>query len=147
MLSFRAIGLGSANPVDDRSKTVIGAISTALLMLVASDARAQALDPADYAHRLYYSIGVLQNCHGLSAFSLSQLDAAAARLGLSDNAVEAARRSGLNRADWQWGNRGLGGYRRWCAGEGALAADWAHRLSIDPSAAAPVMDDGLVTPR
>jgi hypothetical protein len=90
---------------------------------------------------------VLQNCQALTAFSVASLEGAADRLGLSVAALDAARQSGLNRADWQWGNRGLGGYRRWCAGEGALAADWAERLSQDPEASAPAMDDGLVTPR
>lgn len=115
-------------------------------MLPAGLLRAQSLEPAERAHRLFYSIGVLQNCRALNAFSIANLEGAAERLGLSAVELDAARHSGLNRADWQWGNRGLGGYRRWCAGEGALAADWAERLSQDPTAPAPRLDDGLPAP-
>ena len=117
------------------------------MLLPAVALRAQTFDAGDRAHRLFYSIGVLQNCHALTASSVASLEGAVERLGLSAATLDAARQSGLNRADWQWGNRGLGGYRRWCAGEGALAADWAERLNQDPEASAPEMDDGLPLPQ
>lgn len=114
-----------------------------LILIGVGGAKAQEEDQAARAHRLFYGIGVLINCRALTEDSIRHFERAADMLRLDPATLEAARQSGLNRADWQWGNRGLGGYRRWCAGEGALAADWAQRLSVDASAAAPHMDDGL----
>ena len=113
-----------------------------LILISAGGLKAQDADLAARAHRLFYSAGVLQNCQALTEEYMHRFETAADALGLSPAQLADARRSGLNRADWQWGNRGLGGYRRWCAGEGALAADWAQRLAFDVAAPAPAMDDG-----
>jgi hypothetical protein len=117
-----------------------------LALMAASEAAAQPDDVADRAYRLFYGVGVLQNCQSLTEEAAASFSKAVQTLRLSEAQMIAARTSGLNRADWQWGNRGLGGYRRWCASEGALLVDWAERLRADPAAAAPVLDDGLRPP-
>ncbi len=117
-----------------------------LAFLAASEAAAQRDDVADRAYRLFYGVGVLQNCQALTEEAAVSFTKAAQMLSLSEAQMVTARTSGLNRADWQWGNRGLGGYRRWCANEGALLVDWAERLTSDPAAAAPKLDDGLSPP-
>jgi len=107
---------------------------------------AQADESIRRAYQLFYGAGVLQNCHALTDAAAESFARAADVLALTPIQLDRARAGGLNRADWQYGNRGLGGYRRWCAGEGAAVAAWAVTLAQDPGAPAPLLDDGL-TPR
>ena len=51
-----------------------------------------------------------------------ELAAITARDGLSEDEARTQRIAGWVAADKEWGNRGLGGFRAWCASDGARAA-------------------------
>ena len=52
-----------------------------------------------------------------------ELAEATARAGLAAEEAKALRIRGWVDADLEWSNRGLGGFRAWCASEGVAAAE------------------------
>lgn len=92
-------------------------------------------------HAAIYDVTVCEYC-GLitpevAAGFRRQLDDLVARDALSEMAVREIRISAWTRADLEWSNRGLGGFRGWCRTEGEAAA----RRFVDYGA------DGQAAPR
>jgi len=56
-----------------------------------------------------------------------------ARQGLSAAQAKAQRIAGWIAADMEWSNRGLGGFRAWCQGEGLDAARHFQNIQKDSS--------------
>ncbi|MEK9786225.1 MAG: hypothetical protein VW546_09480 [Gammaproteobacteria bacterium] len=52
--------------------------------------------------------------------------------GLSDGEVDQARSEAWQAAHAEWQNRGLGGFRAWCAGEGHIAAESLRAYAQSP---------------
>ncbi|MGB1611935.1 MAG: hypothetical protein ACPHCM_00475 [Arenicellales bacterium] len=52
--------------------------------------------------------------------------------GLSDGEVDQARSEAWQAAHAEWQNRGLGGFRAWCAGEGHVAAESLRAYAQSP---------------
>lgn len=111
-----------------------GAAATALLLLV-TPVHAQEGASAR-AWSLFYAQGVAETCGSMSGLAEIGLARAVARLraagALDDGLLGVRRVDALNAADREWSNRGLGGYRRWCAGEGAAAQGWLEGLATLP---------------
>ncbi len=108
------------------------------LTLAALAAGARAADgPGDRAWSLFYARGVAETCGAMSGLAEVGVARAVAGLrgagGLDDALLSARRLDGLNAADREWSNRGLGGFRRWCAGEGAAAQGWLEGLATLPA--------------
>lgn len=77
-------------------------------------------------HEAIYDVTVCEYC-GLVTPAVAhgfrrQVDALVARDGLSEATFRELRISAWTRADLEWSNRGLGGFRNWCRTEGAAAA-------------------------
>jgi hypothetical protein len=77
--------------------------------------------------RLFYDYAVTDYCGTVTAavhrgFE-QERDAAMAALRLDHDSVRPLRLAGWERADREWENRGLGGFRGWCRTEGIAAAD------------------------
>lgn len=85
----------------------------------------------DYAVTSYCGTLTPQVDHGYRL----ELAEATAREGLNEEEAKAERIAGWVDADLEWGNRGLGGYRAWCASEGVSAAE--HFLNIHRDATVP----------
>ncbi len=75
---------------------------------------------------IVYDYGVTSYCATLSpeveVGFRRELRAVVARFDLSEADAKSARIEGWVAADAEWSNRGLGGYRAWCASEGVAAA-------------------------
>lgn len=100
------------------------ALLTAAVLLVAAVSPASA-DPRDLA-RVVYEFAVTGYC-GLTDAAVeagfrAELAALTARGGFDAETARRQRLDGWIAAEREWRNRGLGGNRAWCAGEGADAA-------------------------
>lgn len=82
--------------------------------------------PADPLVRLHYDAEVAAYCGLLSSAVQAgfqhQLRALMARSGATDEDLQQARMQAWQAAHLEWQNRGLGGFRGWCAVEGREAA-------------------------
>lgn len=90
---------------------------------------------------LYYAAGVATYCSGLTEQAADGLGLAmrwvqaTSPLNLENLAV--ARDAGYVAADYEWGNRGLGGFRRWCLTEGRASIVWLEGLVASPTTPRP----------
>ncbi len=77
-------------------------------------------------YHLFYSHAVAGKCGTLTPAAQRGFDLLRARLlearDIAPETVRELRVAGGVAADREWLNRGLGGYRRWCASEGRTAA-------------------------
>lgn len=88
------------------------------------------LGPAEAAERqirdVVYDYAVTSYCNTLTpevdAGFRAELEHTTARSGLSDERAKDQRIAGWVKADREWANRGLGGFRAWCESEGVEAA-------------------------
>ena len=74
---------------------------------------------------MFYDMGVIGYC-GLSTDAAirgfhQQLEALVDRENLDPIHVRDARNRALTMVEWEWDNRGLGGFRGWCRDEGEAA--------------------------
>lgn len=90
---------------------------------------------------LYYAAGVATYCSGLTEQAVDGLTRAVrwmqASSPLEPERLAAARAAGYVAADYEWGNRGLGGFRRWCLSEGRASTAWLEGLVATPTAPRP----------
>jgi len=86
---------------------------------------------------LFYAAGVATYCSGLTDVAVDGLKRAVEReraiTSLAPADQDSARHAGYIAADYEWSNRGLGGFRRWCLTEGALSVRWLEALGGDPT--------------
>ena len=104
------------------------ALTGVLLLVLASPARAH-LDAVtrEALREAYYEIEVASYCGLVSDQVVAGFRRQVARI-LGDTAID---RETLNQlrgkawqaANWEWQNRGLGGFRGWCRNEGKAAAE------------------------
>lgn len=101
-------------------------------------------DPATSRARivaLYYAAGVATYCSGLTEQAVAGLQRAVelerVASPLDETEMIAARNRGYVAADYEWSNRGLGGFRRWCLSEGAASIRWLEGLVNTPDAPLP----------
>ncbi|MSP89917.1 MAG: hypothetical protein EXQ92_14075 [Alphaproteobacteria bacterium] len=94
----------------------------------------------DDRHRLsalYYAAGVATYCSGLTELAVDGLGHAVrwvrATSSLNPESLAAARDAGYVAADYEWSNRGLGSFRRWCLGEGRASTAWLEGLVTAPT--------------
>jgi hypothetical protein len=107
-------------------------LAMALIAAPAVDARAADPTRAELAarypelHAAIYDVTVCEYCGlitpDVAAGFRRQRDDLVARDALSEGAVRDIRIIAWTRADLEWSNRGLGGFRNWCRTEGAAAA-------------------------
>lgn len=90
---------------------------------------------------LYYAAGVATYCSGLTEQAVDGLGLAVrwvrATSSLNLEHLAAARDAGYVAADYEWSNRGLGGFRRWCLSEGRASTAWLEGLVVAPTAPRP----------
>lgn len=90
---------------------------------------------------LYYAAGVATYCSGLTEQAIDGLELALRQLratsSLNSRDQAAARNAGYIAADYEWSNRGLGGFRRWCLTEGRASTAWLEGLAVAPTAPRP----------
>lgn len=92
-----------------------------------STAGAAGPKPQTELEQIFYDMGVVGYC-GLSSDVASrgfsrQLDELIQRERLEPIAVRDARNRALTMVEWEWDNRGLGGFRGWCSSEGKAAVE------------------------
>jgi hypothetical protein len=114
-------------------------IAAALLLLAGCTA-----DGAESRRRvvaLYYAAGVATYCSGLTDRAANGLKRAVQRelasSPLDTAELAAARDAGYIAADYEWSNRGLGGFRRWCLSEGQASVAWLEELVAAPTTPRP----------
>jgi len=83
--------------------------------------------PANELEKAFYDISVIGYC-GLSSGPVSagfhrEVDRITTRDGIDETGVRAARSRALTLVELEWANRGLGGFRGWCATEGRAAVE------------------------
>ena len=81
--------------------------------------------PQTELEQIFYDMGVIGYC-GLSTRVVSegfnrQLAELMARNDISESHLRDARNRALTMVEWEWDNRGLGGFRGWCRSEGESA--------------------------
>jgi hypothetical protein len=83
-------------------------------------------EPADPIEAVYYRYAVVEYCSLLTPAVFTgfevERDRVVAQAGADEEQHRAGRIAGWTAADLEWSNRGLGGFRNWCATEGAAAA-------------------------
>jgi hypothetical protein len=83
-------------------------------------------EPADPIESVYYRFAVVEYCDladaAVAQGFIVERDRVVAVAGASEAEHRAGRIAGWTAADLEWSNRGLGGFRNWCATEGATAA-------------------------
>lgn len=92
-----------------------------------STAGAAGPKPQTELEQIFYDMGVVGYC-GLSSAVASrgfsrQLDELIQRQRLDSITVRDARNRALTMVEWEWDNRGLGGFRGWCSSEGKAAVE------------------------
>lgn len=119
-------------PAPPFRRTLAGAVALLAVPVLASPACAEdgarALLAARYPelHAAIYDATVCEYC-GLIGPAVAdgfhrQMADLVARDGLNEQTVRQIRISAWTKADLEWHNRGLGGFRNWCRGEGVAAA-------------------------
>ena len=98
----------------------------AILLLITTAPAPDALAENRTLRHIVYDYAVTSYC-GLLSPEVEQgfqqeLAAETARNGLDAEAAKAQRIAGWVDADREWSNRGLGGFKAWCASDGADAA-------------------------
>lgn len=83
--------------------------------------------PQTELERIFYDIGVIGYC-GLSSDAVSkgfnrQLRELTERDKITAQRRQDAQYRALTMVEWEWDNRGLGGFRGWCRSEGAAAVE------------------------
>ncbi|MCG8361197.1 MAG: hypothetical protein MI920_37035 [Kiloniellales bacterium] len=102
-----------------------GLAFTIFLLVTAAHAHGASAEGRTLRH-IVYDYAVTSYC-GLLSPEVEQgfqreLAAETARNGLDAEAAKAQRIAGWVDADREWSNRGLGGFKAWCASDGADAA-------------------------
>lgn len=83
--------------------------------------------PQTGLEQIFYDIGVIGYC-GLSNEEVTrgfnrQLKKLVDRDNLDAVQIRDARNDALSMVEWEWDNRGLGGFRGWCKNEGEAAVE------------------------
>ena len=127
---FRTAPLRMDEIVAPVSHSLAAAIAALLLLSVA--AQAESTDEPRTLRQVIYDYSVVGYCGLLTPAVESgfrhELKTLTESSGLSPDEAKAQRIAGWVDADMEWSNRGLGGFRAWCASEGEAAA--AHFLQI-----------------
>jgi hypothetical protein len=81
--------------------------------------------PHTALEQIFYDMGVIGYC-GLSSEPVSegfqrQLRALVVKESVDQAQIQDARNRALTMVEWEWDNRGLGGFRGWCRSEGEAA--------------------------
>lgn len=89
--------------------------------------------PENDLEQAYYDISVIGYC-GLSSGPVSagfhrEVDHITRRDGIDETALRAARSRALTLVELEWANRGLGGFRGWCATQGQAAVERFKAIS------------------
>ena len=97
------------------------------VMVAATTAAAAGPKPQTELEQVFYDIGVIGYC-GLSNDEATrgfqhQLNGLVDRDDLDAVQIRDARNHALSMVEWEWDNRGLGGFRGWCASEGQAAVE------------------------
>ena len=115
-----------------------GTVAVALLLTACANT---AENDRSRLSALYYAAGVATYCSGLTVQAVDGLGHAVrwvrATSSLTPENLAAARDAGYVAADYEWSNRGLGGFRRWCLGEGRASTAWLEGLVAAPTAPRP----------
>ena len=93
----------------------------------AATALAAGPKPQNELEQVLYDMGVVGYC-GLGSDAVYrgfriELDRIVQRDGVDQSTLRDARNRALTMVEWEWDNRGLGGFRGWCRDEGQSAAD------------------------
>ena len=116
---------GSADGAAPAPSLKAGLFLAALLALGAAGATHPR--PQTELERIFYDIGVIGYC-GLSSEAVlegfrRQLKDMVERDGIGPARVREARSRAMTMVEMEWDNRGLGGFRGWCLGEGEGAVE------------------------
>ena len=88
---------------------------------------ASGAEPGDPVAAVYYRYSVVEYCSLATPAVAAGFDAERARLveaaALDEEQHRTQRIAGWTAADLEWSNRGVGGFRKWCATEGVAAAE------------------------
>lgn len=81
--------------------------------------------PQNELEQIFYDMGVIGYC-GLSSEAASrgfrkQLEEIVERENIDPLQIRDTRNRALTMVEWEWDNRGLGGFRGWCSSEGKAA--------------------------
>ena len=103
---------------------VLRNIATAALV-VSLASLAAGPKPTTALEKIFYDMGVIGYC-GLSGKTVyegfrRQLAEITARENSDPVEIRDARNRALTMVEWEWDNRGLGGFRGWCSSEGEAA--------------------------
>ena len=111
------------------SDTGIGGRAVAVGMLAAVGVAATCIagpKPQTNLEQILYDMGVIGYC-GLSSDAVlagfnRELGQIIDRDGIDRRGLKDAQNRALTMVEWEWDNRGLGGFRGWCKTEGESAA-------------------------
>lgn len=97
------------------------------VLAVSGAAAAAGPKPQTELEHIFYDMGIIGYC-GLSSDAASrgfhqQLEALVDRENIDPIQVRDARNRALTMVEWEWDNRGLGGFRGWCRDEGKAAVE------------------------
>ena len=112
--------------IGGRSRRLLAIVFSLGLLLPAGLAWLLSVPPPRSPADVVYDYSVAGTCGTLTPRGergfRRELEAVTARFHRGDpEAARAARLAGWLRADLEWSNRGLGGFRRWCETEGVAA--------------------------
>ncbi len=120
----------------DPTRPRAGRSALCALALLAGTAAAQDTDHAGALADLVYRVEVASYCSLVAPLVAEgfrrERDRIIAAGSLQVDDVEQARMEGWKRADAEWQNRGLGGFRNWCRTEGLEAADFFRGIATQP---------------
>lgn len=98
-----------------------------VVLAISVGAAAAGPKPQTELEQILYDMGVIGYC-GLSSDAASRgfqrrLEALVDRENIDPIHLRDARNRALTMVEWEWDNRGLGGFRGWCRDEGEAAVE------------------------
>ena len=104
--------------------------------LIVSCAFAAGPKPQTELEHILYDMGVIGYCSlGSTAVQQGfnrQLNQVIVRDGIDQSELNDARNRAMTMVEWEWDNRGLGGFRGWCKTEGQAAVNRFESVTGEP---------------